>query len=66
MVLDGISTNPMGKRVSSQQVFQAVQSVKSVVDGFWLNIPQAGKYCPTCGEAQPQVAKELRQMLGAS
>ncbi|MBV9183536.1 MAG: hypothetical protein JO356_19710 [Acidobacteria bacterium] len=64
-VLAGISTNPMGNRVSSGQLFKAVQSVRSVIDGFWLNIPEGGKYCPSCGEAQPQVALQLMQMLNS-
>lgn len=63
VILAGISTNPMGRRVSARDVFKAVQSVRTDVDGFWLNIPAAGKFCPTCGEPQPKVAVDLLQML---
>lgn len=63
VILAGISTNPMGRRVSAKDVFKAVQSVRTDVDGFWLNIPAGGKFCPTCGEPQPKVAIDLLQML---
>ncbi len=65
LVLAGISTNPDGRRVSAQQLFNAVQAARPVVDGFWLNIPAGGKYCPRCGEPQPQVAVQVMQRLGA-
>jgi len=63
IVLAGISTNPMGQRVTAEQLFKAVQSVRNVVAGFWLNIPAGGKYCPSCGEPQPKVAVDLLKML---
>lgn len=63
VILAGISTNPWGQRVSSKDVFNAVQAVRNTVDGFWLNIPAGGKFCPTCGEPQPRVAVEMLQML---
>lgn len=63
LVLAGISTNPTGQRVTPQELFDAVRSVRGVVDGFWLNIPAGGRYCPTCGAPQPQVAVELLKMM---
>lgn len=66
LVLAGISTNPDGRRVSTQQLFEDVRAVRPVVDGFWLNIPAGGKYCPRCGEPQPQVAVQLLQSLEAA
>lgn len=63
IVLAGISTNPSGQHVTSEQLFKAVQSVRDVVDGFWLNIPAGGKYCPQCGVPQPKVAVRLLEML---
>jgi hypothetical protein len=62
IVLAGISTNPMGQHVTAQQVLKAVESVREIVDGFWLNIP-GGPYCPTCGVPQPKVAVELLRLL---
>ena len=63
LVLAGISTNPDGRRVSAQQLLAAVQAVRPVVSGFWLNIPAGGKYCPRCGEPHPEVAMRLLQAL---
>lgn len=63
LVLAGISTNPSGKQVTAQQLYNAVQSVRTEVNGFWLNIPSGGKYCPKCGEAQPQLAAQLMPMI---
>lgn len=63
VVLAGISTNPMGKLVSGKEVFEAVQAVRSSVDGFWLNIPAGGKFCPNCGAPQPKVAVDMLQRL---
>lgn len=65
VVLAGISTNPTGQRVTAEELLKAVESVRGVVDGFWLNIPAGGKYCPTCGVPQPQVAVELLKKMGA-
>lgn len=66
LVLAGISTNPDGRRVSAQQLLDAVRAVRPVVNGFWLNIPAGGKYCPHCGVPQPQVAVQLLQSLKAA
>lgn len=59
VILAGLSTNPTGHHVSSTQLLQAAQSVRGIVDGFWLNVPAGGAYCPTCGTPQPQVAEGL-------
>lgn len=64
-VLAGISTNPDGRRVSARQLLDAVRAARADVDGFWLNIPAGGAYCPRCGKPQPRVALQLMQRLGA-
>ncbi|HWG24744.1 hypothetical protein [Actinospica sp.] len=55
-VLAGLSTNPSGHTISAQVLEADANSVRGVVDGYWLNIPASGKACPTCGTAKPQVA----------
>jgi hypothetical protein len=61
-VLAGISTNPTGQTVTSDQLFAAVRAtLNTSVSGYWLNIPAASPYCPTCGTPQPQVAVGLLQ-----
>ena len=53
VVLAGLSTNPSGQAVSSSQVDQAADSVRSEVSGFWLNDPAAGADCPKCNGPYP-------------
>jgi hypothetical protein len=55
-VLAGLSTNPPGAVVDSQQLTAAIQATKSLVDGYWLNIPGQGPRCPTCNPANPGIA----------
>jgi hypothetical protein len=62
-VIAGLSTNPSGKKVTADQLFHAVEATRGDVDGYWLNIPGGGAYCPKCGEPQPQVAVELLNKL---
>lgn len=63
LVLAGLSTNPNGQQVTAQDLYAAVEATRGAVNGYWLNIPSAGTYCPNCGAPQPQVAIGLLQML---
>jgi hypothetical protein len=63
LIFAGLSTNPSGKRVTAAQLYEAIEATRKDVDGYWLNIPGGGPYCPRCGEPQPQVAVELLKML---
>jgi hypothetical protein len=54
-VVAGLSTNPPGAVVGSQQLVTAIQVSWPAVDGYWLNIPGRGPRCPTCGPARPDV-----------
>jgi hypothetical protein len=60
-VLVGIGTNPAGRSVTEQDIAAVADSVKAVADGYWLNIPQGGAKCPTCGTPQPAVAVQFLQ-----
>lgn len=64
-VLAGLSTNPHGLRVTGAEVFREVQATRHLVQGYWLNVPQGGPGCPTCGRDQPQVAIQLLESLRA-
>ncbi|MHB8681192.1 MAG: hypothetical protein ACYDA2_03745 [Acidimicrobiales bacterium] len=55
-VLVGISTNPSGVTISASQLDAAAQAVVTLADGFWLNIPSPGPFCPGCGPARPDLA----------
>jgi hypothetical protein len=64
-VLAGLSTNPAGRTIGAAALARDAESVRGVVDGYWLNIPSSGTACPTCGTARPQVAVLwLEQLLG--
>ncbi|MFJ4655882.1 hypothetical protein ACIP5Y_31800 [Nocardia sp. NPDC088792] len=65
VVLAGISTNPSGQSVTADQVGAAIDATRSFVDGYWLNVPQAGNACPRCGTAQPQVAVGLLRNMNS-
>jgi len=54
-VVAGLSTNPPGAVVGSQQLLAAIRATWPAVDGYWLNIPGRGPRCPTCGPAAPDV-----------
>ncbi|MDQ2800102.1 MAG: hypothetical protein M3Y13_10715 [Armatimonadota bacterium] len=60
----GMSTNPTGRLVSPQQLFDDYQATKGYVAGYWLNVPGKSPYCPTCGTPHPEVALSFLQMLG--
>jgi hypothetical protein len=63
-VLAGLSTNPPGPVVRSQQLTAAIQASWHSVEGFWLNIPGRGPRCPTCNPPRPDVGIEaLRAVL---
>lgn len=60
-VLAGVSANPSGAPVSASQLAAAMQSVRGVVGGFWMNIPGRGPKCPSCNAANPGVAISAMQ-----
>ena len=63
-ILAGLSTNPPGAEVTSQQLSAAIQATRGVVDGYWLNIPGRGPRCPTCNSPRPDVGQAaLRTVL---
>ena len=61
IVLAGLSTNPPGAVVSSQQLAAAIRASSGAVSGYWLNVPGQGPRCPACHAPRPDLA---RQMLG--
>jgi hypothetical protein len=64
VVLAGLSTNnPTDRQVTARQLYEAAQATRSVVDGYWLNVPRGGPYCPQCGAPKPKVGVEFLRML---
>jgi hypothetical protein len=63
IVLAGLSTNPPGAPVDSRHLTAAVQATRSMVDGYWLNVPGQGPRCPTCNAPRPDIAIQTLQSL---
>jgi hypothetical protein len=63
-VLAGLSTNPPGAPVGSQNLASAIQATRSLVAGYWLNIPGQGARCPTCNAPRPDIAVQTLRQLG--
>ena len=63
LVIAGLSTNPGGHAVSPVLLYRDVRATRSVVDGFWLNIPARSSACPRCGVPRPRAAVELLRRL---
>ncbi len=60
--LAGLSTNPSGRAVTAGDLAEAVARTRSIVAGYWLNIPENSVFCKACGEAHPAIAAAfLRQ-----
>ncbi len=62
-VLAGLSTNPPGAVVNSQQLISAMEATRSLVAGYWLNIPGQGTRCPTCNPPRPDIGIQLLRQL---
>ena len=62
-VLAGLSTNPPGAPVDSEHLTAAIQATRSLVVGYWLNIPGQGARCPTCNAPRPDIAIQTLQAL---
>lgn len=62
-VLAGLSTNPPGAPVESQQLTAAIHATRSAVAGYWLNIPGQGARCPTCNSSRPDIAIQVLRQL---
>jgi hypothetical protein len=58
-LLAGLSTNPPGVAMEARQLTAAIQATRSVVDGYWLNVPVPGMQCPTCNAARPGIAVQV-------
>ena len=61
IVLAGLSTNPPGAVVSSQQLADAIRATSRLVSGYWLNIPGRGPRCPTCNSPRPEIGLQALQ-----
>jgi len=63
LVLAGISTEPIGQRVSADDILRAIAATRDVVDGYWFNIPQPSAYSPRAVEFRPDIAIDVLRRL---
>ena len=63
MILAGLSTGPSGQRTTSEILYRDVQLTRTIVSGYWLNIPGHGAACPRCTGPRPAVAIKLLKVL---
>lgn len=64
IVLAGLSTNPNGQKVTAEMLYQDFKAVKSDVNGYWLNVPAGGPWCPRCGKPDLKVGIDfIKQVI---
>jgi len=64
-VIGNLSTNPLGRRVTADDLARAISATRDVVDGYWMNIPTRNAYSPDVNEYRPDIAIEvIRRVAG--
>ncbi len=63
-ILAGLSTNPQGGPVTEQELAADVAATDNLVSGYWLNVPDPGASCPSCGAANPGLGASLLEAVG--
>ena len=63
-VIAGISTNPLGRRIVVDDLVRAINATRSIVDGYWMNIPTRNDYSPDVIEYRPDIAIEVIRRVG--
>jgi hypothetical protein len=63
-LIAGISTNPLGRRVITDDLLRAIAATCDIVDGYWLNIPTRNEYSPGITEYRPDIAIEVIRRVG--
>ncbi len=65
LVLAGVSTEPIGRTVTADEILRAIAATREYVDGYWLNIPQPSDYSPVAKQFRPDIAVEVLRRLSA-
>jgi hypothetical protein len=64
-VIGNLSTNPLGRSVSADDLVRAIAATRDMVDGYWMNIPTRNAYSPGVNEYRPDIATEvIRRVAG--
>ncbi len=62
-VLAGLSTNPSGGPVSLAEILADIKETRSLVTGYWLNVPGVGTSCPDCAPPDPSLGAAVLDHL---
>jgi hypothetical protein len=64
-VIGNLSTNPLGRRATVDDLIRAIDATREFVDGYWMNIPTRNAYSPDVNEYRPDIAIEvIRRVAG--
>jgi hypothetical protein len=67
LVLLGITTSiPGSGPVSASTLTSVVAATRSLVDGYWLNIPGQSPQCPNCGQVDAGPAVSFLESYAAT
>jgi hypothetical protein len=61
VALAGLSTNPTGAPLVPGVIQAAMRASRSLVSGWWMNIPVQGPHCPGCSASRPDYAVQALQ-----
>jgi hypothetical protein len=64
-VIAGVSTNPLGRRVTANDIVRLIAATRNTVDGYWMNIPTRNDYSPGITEYRPDIAIEVIRRVAA-
>jgi hypothetical protein len=68
VVVAGLTTgraHPDGSAPTADDLLRAVHATRGEVDGYWLNVPNAGPDCPQCSDFRPDIALDfLHRLVG--
>lgn len=63
IVLAGLSTEPIGKSVTAEELLKAIAATRAFVDGYWMNIPEPSEYSPAAKQFRPDIAVEVLRQI---
>jgi hypothetical protein len=63
VVLAGISTEPIGRKTTAEDILAAIAATRDVVDGYWFNIPKPSAHSPLATKFRPDIASDVLRRL---
>lgn len=53
-IFAGMGTAQSSEQISASQLYTYYKATSSLVQGYWMNIPEQSNFCPSCPPPQPQ------------